>query len=167
MKALKIVGIGLGVLVAVLGGIGLMAVGVLAPDTAVYLEDQVPQKYLNEIRELGLTEEDERVIYFYSDAVWDIKAGMYFVSDQHLVLYSEEWEEPQSIIGFEEITDLDVEYDDSFFVDTYVTVETDSGLEVTFPVSSEKGRDKKFVEHIISKMKIERGSAGQSATRSP
>ncbi len=147
MKALKIIGISIGTLFAIVLFV-LVILGTFVPETSVYLGHQVPKKYLKEIRSLGLLAQDEKIKYFYTDAFIDIKEGLYFVTDQNLVLYSNSWEEPDTIIGFEEIIKLEAEYDDSFVNDSIVYIETKSGLEVSFPVSSEYGRDKDFVEFI-------------------
>lgn len=133
-----------------------MLLGHRMPETFVYLGQQVPKKYVAETRALGLLEEDEKMEYFYTDAFLDIKQGMYFVTDKHLVLYSEEWAEPKIIINYEDITNIAAEYDESFVQDSEVTVETTSGLNVSFPVSSEKGRDKKFVQYIRSNMQADK-----------
>ncbi len=151
MKFLKIFGIILGVCIAI-SMVGLVIFGMNTPETSVYYGRQLPKRYLNEIRELGLLEKEEQIVYFYSDALLDIKNGMYFVSDQHLVIYCQDWEEPATILNFEDLTKIEVEYSDSFFEDSYVVVESASGFEISFPISSEKGMDKKFVEHIESKM---------------
>ena len=151
MKALKILGVILGWLVVIII-MGLMTIGFIAPETSVYLGHAVPRKYIKEIRTLELLEKEEKIIYFYTDALFDIKEGFYFVTDEHLVLYSQEWEEPKTIIDYKSITDIEVEYDDSFLDDSYVMVETTSGMSVSFPLSSEKGGDKKFVQHIKAKM---------------
>ena len=154
MKALKIVGITIGSIFAV-GFIGLIILGSIGPETHVYLGHQVPKKYLREIRSLNLLSENEKIKYFYTDAIVDIKDGLYFVTDRNLVLYSKDWEEPDTIIDLNDIVKLEVEYDDSFFIDSMVYVETKSGLEVSFPVSSERGRDKNFVAHIREKSQLE------------
>ncbi len=150
MKALKIIGISIGTLLAIVL-FSLVILGSFVPETSVYLGHQVPKKYLNEIRSLDLLAYDEKIKYFYTDAFIDIKEGLYFVTDQNLVLYNKAWGEPNTIIGFEEIIKLEAEYDDSFVNDSIVYVETKSGLEVSFPVSSEYGRDKDFVEYIRKK----------------
>jgi hypothetical protein len=159
MKALKIFGISLGGLIGI-GFVGLMILGSLGPETFVYIGHQVPKKYLDEIRSLALLEPDEKIKYFYTDAMFDIKDGLYFVTDKHLVLYCQKWEEPEAIINYKDIINIETEFDESFFEDSYVTIETVSGLEVSFPVSSEKGRDKKFVQHIRSKMEVEQVAVG-------
>ncbi len=147
MKALKIFGIGFGG-IASIGLIGVIILGSLVPETYIYLGHQVPKKYLSEIRSLGLLSEDEKIKYFYTDAAFDIKEGLYFVTDRNLVLYCKEWEEPNIVIDFKKIIKVEAEYDDSFFNDSIIYVETQSGLEVEFPLSSERGRDKDFVEII-------------------
>lgn len=156
MNVFKIFAISLGALVGV-AFFGLAILGSLMPETFVYLGHQVPKRYINEIRTLGLLEENEKIKYFYTDALFDIKEGLYFVTDKHLVIYCQEWEEPETIIEYGDIINLDVEYDESFFLDSYVMIETSSGLEVSFPVSSEKGRDKKFVQYIRSKTTVQHG----------
>ena len=154
MKALKIFGISIGSIVVV-GLIGLVILGSLVPETYVYLGRQIPKEYLSEIRSLDLIEEDEEIKYFYTDALFDIKEGMYFVTDKNLVLYSSSWEVPKAIIPFDQIAAIDVQYDDSFFEDTNVFVTTHSGMELSFPVSSEKGRDRKFVGAIQKELDVE------------
>lgn len=74
------------------------------------------------------------------------------VTDRNLVVYSKEWETPAEVTPLKDIVALDVDYDESFFEDSMVVVETIEGMEVTFPLSSEKGLDKKFVEAIRAKM---------------
>lgn len=154
MKALKIIGISIGSIVAI-GFIGLVVLGSLGPETYVYLGHQVPKKYISEIRSLGLLSEDEKIKYFYTDALVDIKDGLYFITDRNLVLYCADWDEPDTIIDFKEIIKLEAEYDDTFLNDSVIYVETKSGLQVSFPVSSERGRDKDFVEFISQKSGVE------------
>ena len=129
--------------------IGIAYIGKVTPETHVYLGRQVPKRFINEIKSLGLLNDNEKIKYFYSDGFLDIKTGFYFVSDQKLVVYSSEWEEPETIINFDEIAKLDIEFDDSFFDDSIIYLETKDGMEVTFPVSSEKKRDKAFFEFLL------------------
>ncbi|MEM7481905.1 MAG: hypothetical protein AAF481_12090 [Acidobacteriota bacterium] len=135
------------------GLIGMVVVGFfvlasLGPDTSIYTGRQVPKRFVSTIDSLGLLEDDERIRYFYSDALFDIKDGFYFVTDSKLVVYSDAWAEPETIIPFEEIESLEAEYNDSFLTDSMVFVTTLTDLEVSFPVSSEGGLDKKFVQLI-------------------
>ena len=132
--------------------LALYIIGSIAPVTSVYLGRQVPKKYVEEIKGLKLLRHGEKIVYFYSDGFIDIKDGMYFVTDQNVVAYNNLWEEPETIIPFETIDSLSVDYDDSFLEDSYIFIRTLDGLEVTFPVSSERNRDKIFYEFIRKRL---------------
>ena len=153
-KPIKLLGIACAAIVCV-SIIAVLIVGLFGPDTAVYTGRQIPKRFMTTIQSLNLLKKDEQIRYFYSDALLDIKTGLYFVTDKNLVLYSSEWEEPETIIPFDQIASLDAEYDDSFFTDTMVFITTYSGIEVVFPVSSENGLDKRFVEAIKEKVNVE------------
>ena len=132
--------------------LALYIIGSIAPVTSVYLGRQVPKKYVEEIKGLKLLRHGEKIVYFYSDGFIDIKDGMYFVTDQNVVAYNNLWEEPETIIPFETIDSLSVDYDDSFLEDSYIFIRTLDGLEVTFPVSSERNRDKIFYKFIRKRL---------------
>jgi hypothetical protein len=151
MKVFGIIAISLVAVIVV----ALVVIGTFGPDTAVYPGRQLPKRFLSTIESLNLIAKDEKIRYFYSDGLIDIKTGMYFVTDRTLVLYSSEWAEPKIIIPLTNITSMEVEYDDSFFGDSMVFVTTRSGEEFTFPVSSEKGLDKKFIQAIQEKASLD------------
>ncbi len=162
-KPVEVIGIGCATIVGAIL-IALVVIGSIGPDTAVYPGRQIPKRFMSTIRSLDLLEDNEQIRYFYSDALFDIKTGLYFVTDKNLVLYSSSWEEPAAIIPFYEIASLDTVYDDSFLEDTSVLVSTFSEMEVSFPVSSEKGLDKKFVEAIQEKLNVESGTPADAQT---
>lgn len=151
MKAWKVIGVVLGVFVWI--GIGTVVYNVATgmPDSSIYLGKQVPKRFQKTIHSLGLLESGEEIQYFYSDGIWDIKQGMYCVTDSNIALYSSDWEDPKVIIPFDEVMDVDVEYNPSYFEDSYVTVHTED-FEYLFPLSSEKGRDRNCIEYIFSKI---------------
>ncbi len=159
-RALLITLITVGVLF--LGGIiALTYIGSKTPETFIYKKDEIPAAYRAQMRELNLISENEELLYFYSDGLLDVTDGMYALTDQHLIIYSTQWSEPETIIAFEDISSLGVNYDASFFVDSYVRVETVYGMEVEFPLSSERGRDKEFYE-LLSK-RVEEASEMSSS----
>lgn len=88
MKAWKIIGVVLGVFVWIGIGTVVYTVATGMPDSSIYLGKQVPKRT---IHSLGLLESGEEIQYFYSDGIWDIKQGMYFVTDRHIALYSYDW----------------------------------------------------------------------------
>jgi len=125
----------------------LLYIGMVSPETYIYRGENIPPRFMKKIQGHGLLEKQETIQYFYSDGLWDMDEGFYFVTDNNLVLYSNEWDPKQNIIPFEQITYVSAVYNDGFFVDSIVTVDTDV-FEYSFPLSSEKGRDHKFVEFL-------------------
>lgn len=127
----------------------------IGPSGEIYVGRQIPKKFMRTIRSLNLLQEDEDIVYFYSDAMIDIKSGIYFVTNRNLVVYSDKWEPPETFIPYDQIESISVEYSDSFFDQTMVFIKTYSGIEVFFPLSKGKGMDKLFVESIREKLNIE------------
>ncbi len=135
--------------------VGFIYLGSTGPDIAVYTGRQIPKEYMATIRSLGLLEVGEDIRYFYSDALFDIETGFYFVTTDHLVLYSSAWEEPATIIPLDQIEDVEAEFVDSIWEDSFIYVTTASGLEVSFPVSSEQGGDKRFMQALEQSLAVE------------
>lgn len=151
MKPLHIILIIFGsIMIIAIAGVGY--IGAASPETFVYTKNDLPKSYLKEMKELELIEEGEQVQFMYSDALLDIKGGIYAITDKHLVFYNKEWSQPKYIIGFDEIDYLNVEYNDSFLEDSYITIETFNGIQIVFPVSSEKNRDHEFFDYLSTKI---------------
>lgn len=123
------------------------------PETYIYKTREIPTSFRKEMEDLDLITEDEHLVYFYSDGLFDIKDGLYALTDKHLILYSTQWSEPETIIAFNEISYVDFNYDASVFLDSYVRLETHDGLKIEFPLSSERGRDREFYELLYEKVK--------------
>ena len=149
-RLLTILGLGTAALVT-MAFIGLVYIGIVGPETFVVSGKQVTKRHLQEIRALGLLDADEAIRYFYSDGLLDIREGLYLVTAKKLVVYSSEWENPAVIIPFGEIVALAIEYNDDWLEDSYVSVTLTDGSEVLFPLSSERGGDKKFYEYLQSR----------------
>lgn len=130
---------------------GLAYFGVMSPETYVVAGNRVPSRFVEKLRTLELIDQGESIRYFYSDALFDIEDGVYFVTDKQLVLYSNEWDEPAYKIPFDSIAKVEVRYSDSWLIDSDVTVVTKDGLEIYFPLSSEKGGDKRFIEFLAAR----------------
>ena len=120
-----------------------------APATSVYTGNQVPAEYLGVMNDLGVLDSGERINYFYSDAFMDIREGFYFVSDRKVMVYSDQRGQlPSNVVEFADITDVELDRDESFFVDSTITMKLTDGSIVAFPVSSEVNGDKRFYEAI-------------------
>ena len=146
-KVLGCIGIGCGGSL-ILAIVGIFVVASLGPDIYIYTGQQVPKRFMDTVEDLNLLEQDEEVRYLYSDGLMDIKDGLYIVTDRHLVLYSTHWDEPRIILPLNDLESVEAEYDDSFFTDTTVYVATRDGQEASFPLSSEKGMDRRVVEAL-------------------
>jgi uncharacterized RDD family membrane protein YckC len=100
-------------------------------------------RYLETIHQLNLLDKDEKIFYFYSDALFSIKEGFYFLSNKKVAIFREDADEPISV-PFEEIADLEIAYSDGFFEDSDVYLTLKNEEIVWFPLSHEEGGDKKF-----------------------
>ncbi|WDE96926.1 hypothetical protein PQO03_02995 [Lentisphaera profundi] len=150
MKVLKIVLIGLGIIVGLLFTVALVIVD-SAPETYVYKENRIPKKYTEHILALKLIDKDETIKYFYSDGFMKIDEGMYFITNKQVVLYSEEWPEPAEKIPFDQIINVEIEYNDTWLDDSWVYLNTEE-FEYEFPLSNERGGDKKFIKYLKSQL---------------
>ncbi|MEL6924725.1 MAG: hypothetical protein AAFO94_11825, partial [Bacteroidota bacterium] len=88
----------------------------------MYRGQDVPDKYRKLLREKGVLQEGEQLIYFYTDAFSDILDGCYFVTDRHLVVYMQEWNPPEEIMPYDELSYLNIEYSDEALLDSYIRV---------------------------------------------
>jgi hypothetical protein len=149
-----LVGFGLLVLLSCGGLFGWAVwIGLHGPETHVYTGNQLPGAYIETIKDVGALNDNEKILYFYSDALLDIRDGFCFVSNQKLVLYSEtSGTDPLTVISFQDIKELDIVRDDSFWFDSQITVFLTDGVPVSFPVSSELERDMKFFKAIESRV---------------
>lgn len=140
-------GVGLLLCAGIVSGFVYLAVN--TPDSAVYTGNRLPNKYRQIAREVGALDDDETVLYFYSDAFLDVRQAFYFVSDKKVAIYlNEAGESPLTAIAFDEIADLELSRDESFFDDSEITLYLNDERIVSFPVSSEHDRDRQFFDAI-------------------
>lgn len=137
--------------------VGLVVFGVVietqSPEIWATPGTQMQSKFRKKIENLGLVDPEDKIIWFYSDAVMSITEGMYFYTNDELILYSDQWQRPQVVIPMQDISKVDAHYDNSFLTDSTATVTLHSGDIYTFPVSSERGNDRRFVETLREKVK--------------
>ncbi|MDG2384110.1 MAG: hypothetical protein P8N76_20740 [Pirellulaceae bacterium] len=143
----------------VLGGVVLLGfswlafVGIYGPETWVYRGNQVPPRFVRIMSDVGALEEQEKIIFFYSDAMTNIRDGFYFVSDKKVVVYSNAIQpDPLTIIEFEQIEDVTLDRSETVFSDSEINVYAREGWSIWFPVSSEFDRDEEFFEAISQRV---------------
>ncbi len=134
-------------------GVGVMYIGIAGPETSVYVGNQVPERFLSTAREVGALDDDEKVRFFYSDSLVNIREGFYFVSDRKVAIYIEDGREtPLISVAFDDIASANISRDESFFEDSQIMIETTDGELIAFPVSSEFDRDEAFFKAIEEKI---------------
>lgn len=126
----------------------LFYVGLYTPDTAVYAGNQVPSEFVDAMRAVGALEEGEKIRFFYSDALFDIRDGFYFVSDQRVVVYQQEAATPLTTAPFDEIESVDITRGPSWWEDGQIILLLKDGTPVGFPISREEDGDLRFLEEI-------------------
>lgn len=142
-----------GVVLFCAGGFAILIyVGAKGPDTKVYTGNEVPAKFVNIVRELNLLDAGEQVRFFYSDAVVDIEESFTLATDKKVVIYMKAAETPATIVPYDKIAEASLESSGTWIEDGTMTLELHDGSIVSFPVSSEGGRDKQFHEAILSAM---------------
>ncbi len=137
-----------GVIALLIAGVvgGIVYLGTVAPDTKVLPGPQVPKRFVDRIRGLGVLEPNEQIDFFYSDALLNIEEGFYLVTDRKVVVYSDTYDEPAILVPYDEIVGIDAEYNDGWAEDSLITIERADGSVVTFPASNEADGDERIVE---------------------
>ncbi len=142
-----------------LAGVALLAgffyLGSVGPNTDVYAGNEVPSRFLDTMRELGALEAGERIDYFYSDAMLDIRDGFYFVSDRRVVVFKGDGAQALISVRFDEIAEVRLDREESFFLDSQITLELSDGQIVAFPLSSEHEGDVRFLERVRERIGVE------------
>lgn len=151
-----VLSLGCGGTTLVVGGVVFMLlvyVGIYGPETSVYTGNRIPARFMKTIESVGALEDDETILYFYSDALTDIREGFYFVSNRKVVIYSEgTGRSPLNSISFEEIAEVELYRNEAFYEDSEITLLLQDGEVVSFPVSSENDRDQQFFEAIRDRL---------------
>lgn len=130
------------VLLSCAGGLAFVTyIGAVGPDTKVYTANEVPRKFVVVASGLGLLDPGERVTFFYSDALLDVRDGMYFVTDRKVVVYIADATTPATVVPFGMIEEAELDSSSSMWEDGWITLTLADGEVVVFPVSSEAGRD--------------------------
>ncbi|MDA3874436.1 MAG: hypothetical protein PF795_10820, partial [Kiritimatiellae bacterium] len=153
MKKIVFAILGMIGVVLLLGVVIFFGMASMGPEIFVVSGRQLPERYVDQLRDLGVVEDDETIAFFYSDALMDIKDGLYFVSDKKVVAYSKDWNPPAIAVPLDSVVALSFERDESFWEDSTIWIQTEDGTEFSIPVSSEQGGDKKFYEYLLRNCK--------------
>jgi hypothetical protein len=126
----------------------------------VYVANEVPAKYLKTVKDLGLVEEGEQIKFLYSDAMTDIKEGVYVVTDRKVATYVSGAAQPLTKVAFTDIAEVEMDDGSGMFEDSSITLTLKDDSVVSFPLSTESKRDKQVLEAIRKAVQ-----SNKSATR--
>lgn len=127
---------------------GLIYIGTAGPDIEVVPGAQVRKSFVSKIQALDLLEPDEKLLFFYSDALVDIENGFYLLTDRKVVVYRKDYAQPKVIVPITGIRDMDASWSDSFWEDSRITLTLADDSQVWFPLSRENGGDKAFFDTL-------------------
>jgi hypothetical protein len=127
-------------------------IGAVGPEIEAQPGHAVAARHKAALQELGLIEPAEQIEWLYSDAAFSVDEGVYFFTAERLVLHASSWDPPTIEIELGAITDIDMQRDTSFLTDSTVIVQTNTGDSVVFPLSSEAGKDRMFLQALEEKV---------------
>ncbi len=154
LSALGIVGLGLMVSYTV--------VTVVGPPTKVVSGEQIKERHLEVISSLDILEPDEKILFFSTDAFWDIQDGFYVLTDKKVLLHGPGFVERSFNIYFRQINKIEVYHPDSWIEDSVVGLDLLDGTRAWFPLSNKSGGDQKFVEALEKATRLEAGLTDRS-----
>jgi hypothetical protein len=136
---------------------GLVYLGTRAPQTRALAGSQLTRRDLDTVRELGLLGPDERIKYFYSDGMLSIEQGMYFFTDEKVVVYSRDRDPRATVVPYPDIVDISGDLSDSWWVDGTIWLERADGSAVIIPISCEAGVDELYYDALVETWQQSRG----------
>jgi len=154
------------VLLCLLGAslLGLAIFGTVAgtPSTKVLMGGEIDAKHIEWLRAAGILNSDEIVEFFYSSGILSIKGKGSLVTDKRVVAYENDSDSHKPTVQsafYKDIKDINVEYSDSAFADTEVTISKGEDDEFSLMLSAEDKLDRKCVERLMHLWKTAKDSA--------
>lgn len=135
-------------------GIPFLMFSVLAsfgPRTYVTDGSQVSGRQVQFLRDVGILESDDQLLFFYSPGVISAKGEGAALTQRGVGVYWTDMatgERSVQFAPFGQIADIDIDPSTSWIVDTYVTLTLVDGSQFGFVLSAERNRDDAFVEEM-------------------
>src|SRR5438045_6338167 len=133
------------------------------PETKVYLGHELPAKYADTMRNLGVLEAGEQVQYFYSDALTDIRDGFSVLTDKKIAIYNKDAAQPTTVVKYDRIRDASMDKG-SGLDDSTINLKLVDDTAVSFPVSTDLNRDTMVLDAIKKRMKPD-AELGRASSR--
>jgi hypothetical protein len=145
----------------------------LVPSTKVVPGSEMSSADLDYLRSAKIIESDETVLFFYSTGLFSMQDEGNVLTDRRVISYEKESEDSELTIAatpFARIKDIGVEYGESTFDDTIVTVTQEDDEEFLLLLSTEEKGDRRFVDRLMelwnaARQGIEKPTAAEPAPR--
>lgn len=154
--------VGAGVVVLGMTAIGVLLTTGVVPDTRVVSGSELPDRALQQMREVGALQPDEQVVYYYGAGLFSYLEDGNLLTGDGVVSY---WREGDEVVvaryAFEEIADVEVEWGDGILRDTEILVHGDDDGELLLYLSTERRGDRSFHSSLMTRWRRARpASAG-------
>jgi hypothetical protein len=165
MKPMRVALIGCGGCAGAVVGLVLLAVVVLAvgfetgylPDDRALARGRIPHRALSVMREHGIIDPQEEVLYYYSDGLFSYledgnlftpeRVITYQTTDDHLSVYS---------ATYPEIESIEFEPSEDWYENSVITVTCTDGDWLILVVSRTNGGDRRFHQQLRERWQRER-----------
>ncbi|MGC6488385.1 MAG: hypothetical protein ACON4Z_12115 [Planctomycetota bacterium] len=115
------------------------------PGTAAVSGADLPERVVTLLRDEGVIEADEEVLYFYGGGLFDYMEDGNLCTDQRVISY---WTDGGELYveaaAYADIVDVEVDPSDGWLVDATIDVEVRDGDVITLYVAGEGGGDEAF-----------------------
>ena len=152
-----------GLLIGCLGCSGLVAAAILialiglglgiesghVPDSVAQAQHDIPSKTIEALRELGVVDDDERVLFFYSAALLSLENDGNLFTDRRVISY--ETIDDQLYLSdatWEEVVDLEFHDTDSWLEDSVITIYRSDGESFILIVGNQERGDNRFFRKL-------------------
>jgi len=131
------------------------------PDSAAKPAGKIHPRQISLLRQMGVIESDEKVLYFYSSAMYSIRGDGNLFTDQRVISYQEV--DGKLILNdalYDDIASIDFEPSGSWLDDSTIIVTLDDESWFVLYVSTESNGDKTFYEKLTELWKNMQTEAG-------
>ena len=143
-----LIGIPSALLLMIVIALGSFMMMIDSPETSIQTGAELGPEKIQSLRDADIIEEDEEVIYFYSEDIFSILNAGNILTDKRLISY-------ETVDGidlysstFDNILDFEIYEEGSFFLDTTVYVYLEEGDDFFLLLSVEGGKDQLFLEAL-------------------
>ena len=148
---LKILGTGVLLIVAVLFVFGWLLTTGYVPDSKVVSGDTLSASVIEDLRDEGIIDGDERIKYFYSEDLFSFVNYGNLYTDRHVISYEIDSDTNTRNIysaKFADKSDLQFLESEEVFSDSIIDVYVNGEVEFSLVVSNEEGGDETFFNSL-------------------